>query len=342
MRRGILRGFTLVELLVVIAIIGILVALLLPAVQAARESARQTQCRNNLKELGIGALQHEEQLKFLPSGGWGHAWVGDPNGGFGRRQPGGWIFSLLPFIEQQALFDLGVGQGNPVQSPKSVNDQRIQTPLAMFNCPTRRPSQAYPSPCCAPYNADQTPVGAKTDYAANYGDRQPNVIAPPAYTYNPPTTLAQGTDSYAWPDMSFVTGICYIRSELPLALIKDGTSNTYLVGEKYIDPDFYVNNPPSGGDGGDDWTMYTGQQDDIVRGAYCSNPSQPSTCLTPMQDTPGVTAYSGGGFGSAHAGICNFVFCDGSVKTISNSIDPEVHRRLSNRNDGLPLDQSKY
>ncbi len=334
MRCKALRGFTLVELLVVIAIIGILVALLLPAVQAARESARQTQCRNNLKQLSLAMLQHNEQMKFLPTCGWGYNWVGDPNGGLGRRQPGGWIYCLLPFVEQDALFNLGLGQGNPPQSPNSVNDQRIQTPLAMFNCPTRRPSQAFAGPCCGMANADNTSTKARSDYAANFGDTQGTVI-----WYTPPGSLAQGTDSYPWPDTSFITGISFVRSELQIALVKDGTSNTYMLGEKYINPDDYL----TGLDGGDDWSMYTGQQDDIVRGAYCGDTTQPTTCLTPMQDTPGLMGnFSGGGFGSAHSGVTNFAFCDGSLHTISNSIDPEVHRRLCNRKDGLPLDQSRY
>src|SRR5690606_27926844 len=104
------RGFTLVELLVVIAIIGILVGLLLPAVQNAREAGRRTQCTNHLKNLASAAQQHEVQFKRLPGGGWGSKWVGDPDAGSGEKQSGGWVYNILPYIEQVALHDDGVGQ----------------------------------------------------------------------------------------------------------------------------------------------------------------------------------------------------------------------------------------
>src|SRR3954462_8329120 len=100
-------AFTLVELLVVIAIIGILVALLLPAVQAAREAARRNQCKNNLKQMALGCLLHVDTQKYLPSGGWNDRYTADPNRGYGGNQPGSWYYSILTYIEEQALRDLG-------------------------------------------------------------------------------------------------------------------------------------------------------------------------------------------------------------------------------------------
>src|SRR4051812_3111599 len=141
------RGFTLVELLVVIAIIGILVALLLPAIQAAREAARRNQCKNHLKQMALGCLLHEDTHKFLPSGGWSDYHAADANMGFGERQPGSWYFSILPYIEEQAVHDLNNGLAvNPAAAGAQAATTKLQqTPISIFNCPSRRPAKAYPT-----------------------------------------------------------------------------------------------------------------------------------------------------------------------------------------------------
>ena len=140
---GILRGFTLVELLVVIAIIGMLVGLLLPAVQQAREAARQMQCSNNLKNLALAALNHESSSKYYPSGGWSWSFTGDPDRGMNRHQPGGWTFSLLPFLEQNAIYQYS-SNGQKDTPDKAKASEVLQMPVGVFNCPSRRTAKVYP------------------------------------------------------------------------------------------------------------------------------------------------------------------------------------------------------
>src|SRR5829696_8419517 len=141
-------GFTLVELLVVIAIIGTLVALLLPAVQAAREAARRTQCVNNLKNLAQAALNHHDVSKHFPTGGWGWWWVGDPDRGFGKRQPGGWLFNLMPYTEESAAYELAAdGQPNVITPQQSAAIRLIVVkPLPLIGCPSRRAGLTFPKP----------------------------------------------------------------------------------------------------------------------------------------------------------------------------------------------------
>lgn len=131
--RATCRGLTLVELLVVIAILGILIGLLLPAVQAARESARRTQCINNLKQIGLAFQGHLAAYRLFPSGG--RRWNDPPTyvGGkpaFGPNQFAGWGFQILPFIEGNTVQDLG-----PVAA--------VGTPSGVFFCPSRRGPQVF-------------------------------------------------------------------------------------------------------------------------------------------------------------------------------------------------------
>src|SRR5438128_321604 len=126
------RAFTLVELLVVIAIIGVLVALLLPAVQAARESARRMQCQNNLKQFGLAFHNHADTNKHLPTDGFGYGWVGDPDLGFGADQPGGWTFNILPYCEQNAIYNIAAGK---VGQPKRADRAAMGAiPIKFFYC----------------------------------------------------------------------------------------------------------------------------------------------------------------------------------------------------------------
>ena len=168
--------------LVVITIIGILIALLLPAVQAAREAARMTQCRNNLKQLALGCLNHESVTKRIPPDGWGFDWIGDPDLSNDCRQPGGWYYNVLPFIEQQNLHDLGVGLGNPGGSTpaakNAANLQRVSTRGLDLLLPTRRRPNLFPLvPSTTDWPGDlvnctvtDSTVFVRDDYAINGGD----------------------------------------------------------------------------------------------------------------------------------------------------------------------------
>ena len=162
-------AFTLVELLVVIAIIGILIALLLPAVQSAREAARRASCLNNLKQFGLATQLHLNVNKRYPTGGWGPFWVGDPDRGNGKNQPGNWLFNLLPYVEEKALHDVAAGQTGLLRRVSGI--LRMQTPMGMANCPSRRGSQLYTLQTSRqPYESFTINMVARGDYAINSGN----------------------------------------------------------------------------------------------------------------------------------------------------------------------------
>lgn len=343
------QGFTLVELLVVIAIIGILVALLLPAVQAAREAARRSQCVNNLKQLALAANNHLSTTKHFPTGGWGFYWIGDADRGFGDSQPGGWAYNLLPFMEQQALYDLP-SDGDPKKLlPKQLQgaQQLIQTPVPEFACPSRRAaaSRTFMSPIGATlgYNVAPPPSPlfqvARGDYAINSGDQ-----VKPDNGAGPVSIDQAESGTYKWcvvgtsgkirltpagmPDVANcgrpMSGVSFLRSEIKTAQITDGLSHTYLVGERYLNPLAYEDSNAATGDvdAGDNENWATGYNNDNFR----------TTDQPPVQDTPGL--YLINEFGGVHSGAFNMSFADGHVDAISYDIEPELHRANGNRNDG--------
>jgi prepilin-type N-terminal cleavage/methylation domain-containing protein/prepilin-type processing-associated H-X9-DG protein len=321
-------GFTLVELLVVITIIGILIALLLPAVQAAREAARRMQCTNNLKQIGLAALNHEQAMGFFPTGGWGYNWVGDPDRGFDRKQPGNWAYNILPYIEQTQIRAIGAGETNAA-TKKQLLVTMVATPLTMMNCPSRRAAQVYPwvvNPAVALVNVNN-PVGgvARLDYAGSCSE----YLAPGG---GPTSWTAADSSSYAWYDKvscnsTFCNGVFHPRSIITMADIKDGTSNTFLFGEKYLCPDTYHAEIE---DSGDNQAMMSGFKTDNARATSAG---------APLQDTPGNFAYII--FGSPHPGSLNFVLCDGSARSINYDIDLTAYQYLGNRRDDKVIDGSK-
>jgi prepilin-type N-terminal cleavage/methylation domain-containing protein/prepilin-type processing-associated H-X9-DG protein len=327
LQRRIARGFTLVELLVVITIIGILIALLLPAVQAAREAARRAECSNHLKQLALACLNHEAVLHYLPTGGWGSSWNGDPRYGTDWKQPGGWLFNLLPFVEQQSLHDQRLGKTLNSAEDTAACTRMTATPLSFLNCPSRRAAVVLASNM------------AQTDYAGNGGEKflYFNKQDPSAGMAGPADYAAgtQNPGKAGWIDATNPpTGIFYGASQTTMADIKDGTSNTYLCAEKYVNATCYTTGT---GDAGDDQSLYTGTQDDVCRWVNWVS-SDATLTPAPMQDQPDKTnVYV---FGSAHSGGFNAAMCDGSVRMINYTVDLETHRRLGNRSDGKPIEQN--
>ncbi|MBN2295601.1 MAG: DUF1559 domain-containing protein, partial [Pirellulales bacterium] len=317
-----------VELLVVIAIIGILIALLLPAVQAAREAARRAQCKNHLKQIGLAFQIHHDTHKFFPSSGWGVRWVGDADRGFGLNQPGGWIYNILPYIEQEAIHQMP-GDGQPgviTAEQKAAAAEMGRTPIDTMNCPSRRASKVFPDPkgYVWAFNQDKAGGAARSDYAACAGAR----ISSPGGTGNGPQNMASvDNNTFVWPDTDAIlcNGISYQRSTVSIRDVTDGTSYTYAVGEKHLSPDSYA----SGTDNSDNECMYIGDDRDIL----CS--TRPDDRDRPRQDTAGVSSYFF--FGSAHPNSFNMTMCDGSVRSIDYEIDIHTHSYLGSRNDGQKI-----
>jgi prepilin-type processing-associated H-X9-DG protein len=325
---------------VVIAIIGILVALLLPAIQAAREAARRTQCKNQLRQLAISFQLHHDTSKFFPTGGWGVLWLGFPEQGYGKSQSGSWLYSLLPFMEENALHDLGKGATGTVR--RDACKQRVQSPFEGMTCPSRRQANVYPLKDALTYRyCSPLESSSRTDYAANGG----NVLT--TETDNGPSEMGENMLGVTPLDHQFTAavegvttpksrwnGVVFYRSEVNLRQVTDGTSKTYMVGEKWM----YFENYDTGLDAGDGEPAFSGNNDDTIRVTHIKWPLSSDTEQTKNSATsPPLERRA---FGSAHNGGFNMAMCDGSVDFVSLDIDPTVHAVRGARNDDDQLPKS--
>jgi prepilin-type N-terminal cleavage/methylation domain-containing protein/prepilin-type processing-associated H-X9-DG protein len=344
--RGNRLAFTLVELLVVIAIIGILVALLLPAVQAAREAARRSQCQNNLKQMGLAALNLESTHRHFPTGGWGWHYAGDPDRGYGDQQPGGWCYSVLSYSEENTLRELGSDGDAKRLTPQQRlgTKQRLESSVEMFVCPSRRGSGIYPFNHTVNYaNSDRPGMVGRNDYAACGGNLTP------ASVFGGPTMGGDGAFPDPW---SFATsfvehtlpkdltasgrggttvvrkgnGVVLALSETTFAQITDGASNTAFAGEKFVPAGEYETSANIGNDQG--WDL--GYDVDVIR--WTNNPPSSDATRTFNNDNDHLM------FGGPHPGGCQMVFCDGSVHTVSYDVEQTVFTLLGPISDGEVVD----
>jgi prepilin-type N-terminal cleavage/methylation domain-containing protein/prepilin-type processing-associated H-X9-DG protein len=298
MKMSAMRGFTLVELLVVIAIIGVLMALMLPAVQSARESARRATCANHLKQISTAALNHNSQWEHFPSAGvhWNDSrkLAQNKSPHLARRQDWGAFYQILPYIEQGHVHAL------------EDDAKAAATIIKIYFCPTRRKPVAYPG-----IESGLRPglLRGAIDYAGN-GGNGPAVFPAQASFYGQNGVIIPRTDpNRSWCKNELIT----------INAIKDGTSGTLMFAERNF-------NRKRAGQSNqfDENNGYIGAWDwDTIRWSYA--PPIPDRADNSNADRR---------FGGPHFAVMNAAFCDGHVQTITYNIDFTVFRQLTVRNDG--------
>jgi prepilin-type N-terminal cleavage/methylation domain-containing protein len=306
------RGaFTLIELLVVMAIIATLMGLLLPAVQKVREAAYRTECSNNLRQLGVACNNYHFNAGYFPTGGGNSGARNIINGVIqqGKNQNWGWTYQILPMLEQQNLYE-------------AASDATIQnTPVKAFVCPSRR------SP---------TPTGTlfRTDFAGNGGYQLGGVANPINGVFQLGTTTGSGA--------SMVVTTTTVR----ISDLKNGASNTVLIGEKYVPTDRY--DPPISGTHIGDGAAFQAYSRDNIRGVGIvgGNPINFNAVGSPYQDrnsaATGMNNMAGGipdgswAFGSAHPVSMNCCFGDGSVRRVTYGTT-NMGRACNIRNQDTPF-----
>ena len=328
------HGFTLVELLVVIAIIGILVALLLPAVQAAREAARRMQCGNNLKQLGLAAHNFHDAKKGLPPSR------------LAKNDFPTWAWQLLPYLEENSL----QAQYNPKVAYSTLPLKVRLTSVSTYICPSRGLREpTYPA-------SYASRAGAVGDYAGNVGDSgstanpslgvfvhdcwpadYPTNSAPPpngTIIATHSVTFANGTTVKGACDTAPAVNISHWQLSVRFKAIEDGLSKTFLFGERYT---------PQSGLGVQGADVYENFDYPIWGGGgtvMAARSGGPGMGLAGSIDEPIPPPGYSYIFGSHHAGICQFVMSDGSVQAINVTIDTTTLGYLCNRRDGKNMSDS--
>lgn len=297
MKRG---AFTLVELLVVIAIIAILVGLLLPAVQAAREAGRRSQCQNNLHQLGLAVLNYESSLKVFPRGCF--------DDGVSHNESWGWGAYILPFMEYSALYkDLGVDTRKlTAVFATATGPTLLQTKITAFRCPS-----------------DTTPDLLPAEVRAFDGNGNTAKIEVSTSNYVASAGMIGGNNTSTVPN----NGVFYNNSFTTTQQISDGLSSTFMLGERDLrDAAAYwvgVRNTQN--------ACHWGAYENRARVSMVFNNNQLNTVYSPVQlPNSSDVSFTNGvndcdccseGFDSSHPGGANFIFCDGSLRFIGDDID---------------------
>jgi prepilin-type N-terminal cleavage/methylation domain-containing protein/prepilin-type processing-associated H-X9-DG protein len=304
------RAFTLIELLTVMAIIGVLTALLLPAVQQAREASRRLQCRNHLRQIGLALHNYCAQHGVFPPG--------DIDEGDSQREGWGWGAMLLPLLDQAALYNAMNVTGQRLVDMLSGPDRLLsQTPLAVFRCPTDDTGPTMQTiPTNRHFDGDGTPGSASPasdffvatcNYAGVYGVE---------LSGNQPQN----------------DGVLFNNSSIRFRDISDGSSNTFAVGERDYKCGVAAwigsRNPP----GTNAWGRHHNQGKINVRMNDTNTHLDPWCTGHPRGE--GVCHNCDEGFGSLHEGGAHFLMCDGAVRFVGENINFGLYKRLGRRNDG--------
>jgi prepilin-type N-terminal cleavage/methylation domain-containing protein len=325
-------GFTLIELLVVIAIIAVLIALLLPAVQQAREAARRTQCRNNLKQLGLALHNYHDNFNAFPPG-----WIGHTNGNVNLPFSGwGWSAMLLPGLDQAPLynnltnrflttFPYGATNGNTViaiPAPTALEIAALNTPLPAFRCPSDTGNNLLQNTNVLTTGAPPGTTVAPTNQFAR--SNYPGVVGWDSTT---PANIGRGLVDGVVATSALYRGTFGENSRVGIRDMTDGSSNTLVIGERWT-----IRNTAATDAGHATWAGCLNRGTDEGQAATLGD-----SFIRINADTDGNTATprdNTTGFASHHVGGAHFLVGDGTVKFVSENIDLATYRWLSTINDG--------